>query len=98
MTTIGIDQSLINNALFEHKCIQNINKLYKHAGKCDDQQQLRYIPEAAMVSNTEGFTDNSTRSTMKLTSVKKPSARKLLCLFTNILYVKKNCYPLSRSC
>ena len=26
--TIGIDLSLSNNALFEHKCIQNINKLY----------------------------------------------------------------------
>ena len=35
--TIGIDQSLINNALFDHKCLQNINKLYKHSGKCDDQ-------------------------------------------------------------
>ena len=35
--TIGIDQSLSNNALFEHKCLQNINKLYKHAGKCNNQ-------------------------------------------------------------
>ena len=32
---IGIDQSLSNNALYEQKCLQNINKLYKHAGKCD---------------------------------------------------------------
>ena len=45
--TIGIDQSLSNNALFEHKCLQNIKKLYNHAGKCEDQQQLKGIIEAA---------------------------------------------------
>ena len=50
--TIGIDQYLSNNALNEHKCLQNINKLYKHAGNCDAQQQLRDIIEAAMVSTT----------------------------------------------
>ena len=41
-----------------------------------------------MVSNPEVFTNNSTRSPMTPTPVKKPSARKSLCLFTNILYVK----------
>ena len=87
--TIGIDQSLSNNTLFEHKFIQKINKLYKHAGKCDDQKQFKDIPEAAMVSTTEGFTNNSTRSPMTPTPVKKPSARKSLCFFTNILDVKK---------
>ena len=49
MKTIGIYQSLINSALFEHICLQNIKKLYKHAGKCDDQKQLKYIFEDAMV-------------------------------------------------
>ena len=34
--TIGIDQSLSNNDLYEHRCLENINKLYKHAGKCDN--------------------------------------------------------------
>ena len=38
VNTIGIDQSLRNNALFEKIYIQNINKLYKHAGKCDGQK------------------------------------------------------------
>ena len=33
--TIVIEQFLSKNALYEHKCIQNIKKLYKHAGKCD---------------------------------------------------------------
>ena len=34
---IGIEQSLSNNALFEHKCLQNTNKLYKHAGRGTSQ-------------------------------------------------------------
>ena len=41
-----------------------------------------------MVSTPEGFTDNSPRSPMTPTLSKKPSARKSLCLFTNILDVK----------
>ena len=42
-----------------------------------------------MVSTPEGFTDNSTRSTMNPTKIKRLSARKPLCIFTNILDVKK---------
>ena len=34
--TIGIYQSLSNNALYEQKCLQNIKDVYKYAGKCDD--------------------------------------------------------------
>ena len=34
--TIGIDQYLSNNAIYEHKCLENIKTLYKKAGKCDD--------------------------------------------------------------
>ena len=59
---IDIDESLINSALFEHIWLQNIKKLYKYAGKCDNQQQLKEILEAAMVSTPEGFTNSSTRS------------------------------------
>ena len=67
--------------------------IYKQAVKCDYQQQFKHILEEAMVSTPEGFTDKSPISTMTSTPVKKPSARKSLCLFTNILDVKKNCYP-----
>ena len=42
-----------------------------------------------MVSTPVGVTNNSTRSPMTPTTVKKPSARKSLCIFTNILDVKK---------
>ena len=42
-----------------------------------------------MVSNNERFTDNSTMSTGISVAVKNTSARKSLCLFTEVLYVKK---------
>ena len=89
MKTIGIDQSLRNSAIFKHRCLQNIKKLYEHAGKCDNQQQFRDIVEAAMVSTNKGFTNNSPRSPMTPTLYKKPAARKSLRLFTSILDVKK---------
>ena len=82
--TISINQSLSNNDIFEHKCLQNIKKVYKHTGKCDNQQQCKYILEIAIVSTPEGFTDNSPRSHMTPTPAKKPSATKSLCHFTNI--------------
>ena len=59
-------------------------KIYKQAVKCEDQQQFKVILENSIVSNTEGFTDNSPISPMKSTPIKKPGARKSLCLFTNI--------------
>ena len=41
--TIGIYQSLSNNAIYEHKSIKNIKRLYKQAGKCDNQQKFKDI-------------------------------------------------------
>ena len=43
MKTIVNDQSLSNSDLFLNRCLQNIKKLYKHADKCDDQQQIKNI-------------------------------------------------------
>ena len=88
--TIGIDQSLRKNALFEHRFLQNIKKLYKHSGKCDNQQHFKDILNSTMIYTSEVFTNNSPISPTTPTPVKKPSCRKLLCLFTNILYSKKN--------
>ena len=85
--TIDIDQTLSKNALYEQKCLGNINKLYKHAGTCDNQQQFKDIIEYDMVSTHEVFINDSLISLMKSTLIKKPSARKSLCLFSNILYV-----------
>ena len=42
-----------------------------------------------MVYNPEEFTDNSPIYPRTSTPVKKPSARKSLCMFTNVLEVKK---------
>ena len=92
---IGIDQSLSNNAIYEHKCLENIKKLYKQAGKCDGQQQFKDILETGMFSTPEIFTNNSPISPMKSTPIKKPSTQKSLCLFTKNIEVKKNCLPLS---
>ena len=74
--TIGIHPSLINNAIYEHECIGKIKRLYKQAGKCDDQQQFKDIIEAAMVYTPEAFTDNIPMSPMKPTPFKKPTTRK----------------------
>ena len=63
--------------------------IYQHAGKCDDQQKIKDIIDDAMVSTAEEVTDNITNVPMTSTPVKKPSARKSLCLFTNIFNVKK---------
>ena len=59
MMTIDIDQSLCTRSSFEHRCMNNIKKIYQHAGKCDDQQNLKDIIYDAMVSNSEGVTDKS---------------------------------------
>ena len=72
--TIGIDPSLSNNTIYEHKCLENIKKLYKQAGKCDDQQQFKDILEADMVSTTEGFTDKIPISPRTSSPVNKHSA------------------------
>ena len=85
MKTIGIDQSPFTEYSFEHKCMNNIKKIYQHAGKCDDQQNLKDIIEASLLFNPEGVTENSHNVPMASTPVKKPSARKSFCLFTNIL-------------
>ena len=88
MKTIGIDQSSFARSSFEHRCMNNIKKIYQHAGKCDDQQNFKDIIDAAILSTIEGLTDNSPNLHMTSTPVKKPSASKSLCLFTNILGVK----------
>ena len=88
MKTIGIDQSSFTRSSFEQICMKNIKKIYQHTGKCDDQQNIKDILEAAILSTPEGFTYNSPNVHMTSSLVNKPSARKSLCLFTNILAVK----------
>ena len=49
MKTIVIDQSSFNMSTFEHKCMNNIKKIYQHEGKCDNQQNLKGILDTDMV-------------------------------------------------
>ena len=39
--------------------MNNIKKIYQHAGKCDDQQNLKYIQDAAIVYTLELVMYNS---------------------------------------
>ena len=68
--------------------MNNIKQIYQHAGKCDDKKNLKDILEDAILSTPEGFIDNSPNVHMISSTVKKPSARKSICLFTNIFDVK----------
>ena len=54
----------------------NIKNIYRHACKCDNQQKLKYILDAAMVPTSEEVTDNSPNVPMTSTPVKTASARK----------------------
>ena len=88
MKTIGIDQSLSNRPYVEHKCLNNIRKIYQHAGKFNYQNNLKDILDTDIVSTPEEVTDVIPILRITQTTVKKPSARKSLFLFTNIFYVK----------
>ena len=94
MNTIGIDQSLCNRYYFEHKFMNNIKYIYQHAGKCDDQQNLKDILDAAMVSTPEVVTYDSPNVPMTSTPVKKPSARKCQKQQNVVLELQnQNAYP-----
>ena len=54
MNTIGIDQSSFTRSSFEHRCMNNIKKIYKNVGKYDYQQNLKDIIEAAIPSTPSG--------------------------------------------
>ena len=56
MKTIGIDQTSFTRSSFEQRCMNKIKNIYQHAGKCDDQQNLKYIIDADILSNPEGVT------------------------------------------
>ena len=89
MVTIGIYKSLSNCEMYEHICLENINKLYTSANKYDSQLQFKAILEVSMVSNTEIFTDNSPMSLGPPMVVKNCSERKSPRLFTEAVDVKE---------
>ena len=88
--------------MYGHRCLENIKKLYKSAGKCDDQQQYKGIIESEMVSTPKGFTDNSPISPSQSVTMKHPSVRKPLCRFqthwnSNLILISAGFVPLNQS-
>ena len=63
--------------------------MYQHASRCDDQQNLKDILDADMVDTPEEIADYGPILPMTKTTVRKPSAGKSLCIFTNIFDVRK---------
>ena len=70
MKIIGIYQSSFTRSSFEHRGMNNIKKMYQHAYKCDDQQNLKDIIDVALLSTPEGVTYNSPNMHMTSTPVK----------------------------
>ena len=88
MVSIRVDKSLSNSALYKHRCLLNINKLYTPTGKCEYQCQYKAMIESEIVPTPKGCTDNSTMTPNSSVSNKNSSARKLLHQFTETLDVK----------
>ena len=75
--------------MYEHRCLENIKKLYKSSVKYDDQHKSKAILELAMVSTPEMSTDNSMMSPDHYVIIKNPNTIISLCLFTEVWDVKK---------
>ena len=84
---------LSENAIYEHKCLENIKILYKQAGMCDYQQQFKDNLKDSIVYTPEGFTNNSPIYPITSSPIKKPSAQKSLCVFTDVLEAKRKELP-----
>ena len=86
MVTIGVEQYLSDNDLYEHRCLENNKKLYKPSDKFDDQQKFKAIIEAEIFSITRGFTekipmDMGTQVTMKKLSERNSPSQFLAIFF-----------------
>ena len=75
MVTIGVEQLLSNSALDEMFFLENIRKLLKYAGRCDNKQHYEAIIEAAMVSTAEVITGNSPTSIIMSVPVNNHGAK-----------------------
>ena len=51
MNTIGDERSSFTRSSFEQRCMNNTKKINQHAGKCDNQKNLRNILEADLLFN-----------------------------------------------
>ena len=74
--------------MYEHRFLENIKKLYKHAGTYEYQEQYKAIIETALVSTPARCTNNSPMTPNPSVYNKKHSARKPLWQFTDTFGVK----------
>ena len=81
MVTIRVEIFLSNSDLYEHRCLENIKKLYKSDGKYDDQQKYRDIIESSTVSTIYGINENTPMAMVTSGTMKNPSARIFLSQF-----------------
>ena len=58
MANIGIDKSLMNSALYEHICLENMKRLYKSDGRYYYQPQYKSLMQSVMVSPPEYSNEN----------------------------------------
>ena len=96
VVTIGIEQYLGNSDLYEDICLENIKKLYKYSGKCDDQHKYKAILESDISSTPKGITDNipiyvGTSGTMENPSEINPPSQFLALLDFKNGSFWKNC-------
>ena len=56
--------------MYEHRCLENIKKLYNRYGKCNNKQHYNTIIEEAMVSTPDRGTDNNPTSSNQYVTVK----------------------------
>ena len=75
MVNIGLNQLLRNSAMCEHRCLENINKLYKSSVKIDNKQNYKYMIESVMVPTTKEITNNIAMDIDTSENLKNPSAR-----------------------
>ena len=75
--------------MYEHRCLENIKKLYKCDGTCDYQHEYQAIIEADMVLNPEGLTYNSPVDVVTSGNINNPSISKLLSQFSELFNVNQ---------
>ena len=61
---------IIQKVFFWKQVFEQHKKIYQHEGKCDDQQNLKYILDTSMVLTPEVVTDNSPNLPTYLKNIK----------------------------
>ena len=71
MVITGVGQLLSISALYKHRCLESIKKLYRSTVKYDDQKKYKEVLESSKVSTLEIFTENIQMSCGPPATVKK---------------------------